>query len=86
MEIGRGRLAACSVGSTRSGIGAATNSRRAALASQRARRADRATRALSVAMPVLAYICRYNFEINTKAMRARSDRTQVERCQIADNA
>ena len=74
------------VGSTRFGIGAAMNSRRTALASQRARWADRATRALSVAIPVLAYICRYNLEINTKAMRARSDRTQVERFQIADHA
>src|SRR5262245_61839227 len=43
-------------GQERSGIGAATNSRRAALASHRARRADFDTRALSVAMPVLAYI------------------------------
>jgi len=53
------------------------------LASTRARFAERATRALSVAMPVLAYICRYNFEISTKAARARSDSTHDDRCQIA---
>ena len=51
-------LFVCARGSWRSGIGAATNNRRTALASHRARRAERATRALSVAMPVFAYICR----------------------------
>jgi hypothetical protein len=66
-------------------MGATTNSRRAALASQRARRTDLVTRALSVAIPVLAYIWRYNFDINTNAIRARSERTQADRCQIADN-
>src|SRR5205809_3621494 len=54
-------------GSARSGIGDVTNRRRAAFASHRARRADCATRALSVAMPVFAYICRYNFEIDLTA-------------------
>ena len=49
----------------------------------RARRAERATRALSVAMPVFAYICRYSFEISTNARRARMERTHVERCQTA---
>ena len=39
-----------------SGIGAATKRRRMAMPIQRAYRADRATRALSVAMPVFAYI------------------------------
>ena len=45
-------------GSARSGIGAATKNRRAIFASTRARLADLATRALSVAIPVFAYICR----------------------------
>ena len=45
-------------GSARSGIGAAMNSRRTNFAIHRARRADLATRALSVAMPVFAYIWR----------------------------
>ena len=45
------------------------NSRRASPASSRARLADRATRALSVAMPVFAYICRYSFDSSTKASR-----------------
>ena len=40
------------------GIGCATNSRRQGLAMRRAHRFARFTRALSVAMPVLAYICR----------------------------
>ena len=69
-------------GSARSGIGAATKKRRTARASQRARRTERDTRALSVAMPVFAYICRYSFEINTKTSRARSDRTHDDRSQI----
>ena len=38
----------------------------------RAHRFARFTRALSVAMPVFAYICRYSFEISTKARRDRS--------------
>jgi hypothetical protein len=41
-----------------SGIGFATNNSRHGFASQRAQRVDFDTRALSVAMPVLAYICR----------------------------
>ena len=42
----------------RSGIGDATNSRRAAMSIHRARFVERPTRALSVAMPVFAYIYR----------------------------
>ena len=41
-----------------SGIGRPANSRRHGMAINRAHRADRLTRALSVAMPVFAYICR----------------------------
>jgi hypothetical protein len=48
----------------------------------RAHRLARFTRALSVAMPVFAYICRYSFEIRTNASRERSERTQAERRQI----
>src|SRR5690606_9449627 len=73
-------------GTGRSGIGLATNRRRASLASRRARCCERATRALSVAMPVFAYIWRYSFEMSTKAARARSERTQAERSQIAGSA
>ena len=47
--------------------------------SHRAHRADCCTRALSVAIPVFAYICRYSFEINTNAIRARTDSTTRER-------
>ena len=68
-------------GAVSSGIGGATNSRRVAAIS-RAHCAERETRALSVAMPVLAYICRYSFEISTNASRDLYDLTQVERCQI----
>lgn len=39
--------------------------------------------ALSVAMPVVAYIWRYNFEIKKNASRARSVGAQRERFQIA---
>jgi hypothetical protein len=52
----------------------------------RARRTERATRVLLVAMPVFAYICRYSFEISTNARRERSERTHVDRYQIADSA
>jgi hypothetical protein len=45
------------------GSGSVTNNRRHGLASHRAHRAERA-RALSVAMPVFAYICRYSVEIS----------------------
>jgi hypothetical protein len=45
-------------GTCRSGIGGAANSRRHGRASQRAHREARFTRALSVAIPVLAYIWR----------------------------
>jgi hypothetical protein len=52
------------------------------LAIRRAQRFARLTRALSVAMPVFAYICRYSFEISTKANRARSVGVHRERAQI----
>jgi hypothetical protein len=45
-------------GTSSCGMGRAENRYRNGLAIQRAQRADRATRALSVAMPVFAYICR----------------------------
>lgn len=63
-------------------MGGAEKSRRHGFAIQRAHRAERSTRALSVAMPVLAYICRYSFEIKIKARRARSDFKKRDRCQI----
>jgi hypothetical protein len=42
---------------------------------------DRATRALSVAIPVLAYICRYSRDTSTKASRALKDVTTRDRPQ-----
>ena len=65
-----------------SGIGRAVKNRRHGLAIQRAQWAERPTRALSVAMPVFAYICRYSFEISTKASRDFSDSTQCARSQM----
>ena len=55
---GRSRASPGVTGTCRSGIGVVTNSFLAIRARMRARFADRATRALSVAMPVFAYICR----------------------------
>src|SRR6266540_3636201 len=76
-ECGRAYAGTC-----RSGIGGAANSRRHGAAIIRAHRAERLTRALSVAMPVFAYIWRYNFEIITNASRPLSDSTHFERSQI----
>src|SRR5438309_804753 len=56
-------------GACRSGIGLAWNRRRQSGAIRRTQRLALLRRALSVAMPVLAYICRYSFEINTNANR-----------------
>ena len=69
-------------GTWRSGIGAAEKNRRQGAAIMRAHRADRFTRALSVAIPVFAYIWRYSFEIITNATRAFIDLTHFERSQI----
>ena len=66
----------------RQGVGAALvdvavhEARRQGLAMSRAQRAERPTRALSVAMPVLAYICRYSFEISRNASLAFVDSTE----------
>jgi hypothetical protein len=60
------------------------NSRRSGFAIILAHWVERPTRALSVAIPVFAYICLYNFEINTNARRDLIDRTQRERCQMFD--
>jgi hypothetical protein len=68
-------------GTWRCGIGLVRNSRRVASPSQRAHRVDRATRALSVVIPVLAYICRFSRDTSTKATRALSDVTTRERPQ-----
>jgi hypothetical protein len=59
-----------SPGTLSSGIGLAMNRRRQGLASHRAQVLALFLRALSVAMPVLAYICRYSLEMKMKASRA----------------
>jgi hypothetical protein len=69
-------------GTARSGIGFAVNNRRHGFAIHRAQFADRPTRALSVAMPVLAYICRYSFEMSTNASRDFNDLTHCARVQM----
>ncbi len=58
-------------GTCRCGIGFAWNSFRQGTAIQRAQLFAFFRRALSVAIPVFAYICRYSFETNTNASRAR---------------
>src|ERR1700730_6439529 len=67
------------VGIAKSGIGDARKNRRHARPIQRAHRVDRSTRALSVAMPVFAYIWRYSFEMSTNATRERHDSTTRDR-------
>ena len=56
-------------GTCSSGMGGAENSRLSGMASQRAHAAERETRALSVAMPVLPYICRYSLDTSMNARR-----------------
>ena len=63
------------------GIGVVRNNRRVSSPSQRAHRVERATRALSVAIPVLAYICRYSRDTSTKASLALKDVTTRDRPQ-----
>lgn len=63
-------------------MGGAENSLRVGGAIIRAHFSARDTRALSVAIPVFAYICLYSFDTSTKAMRALSVFTHFERCQI----
>jgi hypothetical protein len=69
-------------GTWSSGIGRAEKRARHGFASQRAQRVDRAIRALSVAIPVSAYIWRYIFEINMKVRRPRMDFRKRERFQM----
>ena len=71
-------------GTARSCLGFVRNSRKQGLASQRAQRFALWRRALSVAIPVFAYICRYSLEMKMKASRSRSLGAQRERCQIAE--
>jgi hypothetical protein len=70
-------------GTSKSGIGFAWNNRRVTLAMRLAQALARCRLALSVAMPVLAYIWRYNFEMKINARRARRFGVHAERFQIA---
>src|SRR5437867_3632951 len=70
------------LGTSRSGMGGAANRRTNGLAIHRAQCAERLMRALSVAIPVFAYIWRYSFETSTNATRALIDSTQLERFQM----
>ena len=63
-------------------MGRPWKSLRLGMAIQRAQLVAFLRRALSVVMPVLAYIYRYSFEINRKASRARRFGVIVERFQI----
>ena len=62
-----------------SGMGLAWNSLRQGTASQRAQALARFRRALSVDIPVLAYIWRYSFDTKTNANRARRSVAQRDR-------
>ncbi len=66
-------------GTSSSGIGFASNNFRHGTASQRATRVAFCRRALSVEMPVFAYIWRYNLEMNRNASRPRSVGTHFDR-------
>src|SRR5713101_7892550 len=70
-------------GTSSSGISFASNSLRHGTASQRATRVALCRRALSVEMPVFAYIWRYNLETNRNASRPRSVGTHFDRPQIS---
>ena len=63
-------------------MGRPVKNRRVGFAIQRAHFVDLLMRALSAEMPVLAYICRYNFETSTNATRDFSDFTHLARSQI----
>jgi hypothetical protein len=76
-------IAICRPGARSSGIGLAWNSFWQAFAIHRAHEFARFRRALSVAIPVFAYICRYSFETNTNANRARRFGVTEARFQIA---
>ena len=70
-------------GPANSGIGRASNSFLHCFAVHLAHRFDFFRRALSVDIPVPAYICRYNFDRNMKAIRALKLGVQADRFQIA---
>jgi hypothetical protein len=63
-------------------MGLELKSLRHGLASNRAQKLDLLRRALSVEIPVPAYICRYSLEIKTNASRDLKLGVQLDRCQI----
>src|SRR5579859_3978148 len=67
---------------SRCGIGFVWKRRRHGLASHFASLVARLLRALSVAIPVFAYICRYSFEIKTSISRDLNEVAQLDRFQI----
>ena len=69
-------------GTCNSGIALVRNNRRHGIARSRAHEVARFRRALSVAIPVLAYICRYSFEMKRNARRVRRSGVHRERFQI----
>jgi hypothetical protein len=71
------------LGEAKPGIGFAANSRLDCLAIHRAQVLAFFFRALSVEIPVPAYICRYSFDKNRNAILAFSVGVQAERCQTA---
>src|ERR1039458_7733123 len=72
--------ASSQTGDCSSGMGLAWKSFLHWRAVQRAQLFDFLRRALSVEIPVPAYICRYSLERNMKATRARKFGVQADRC------
>ena len=79
-------LVSCGFGvNCKSGIGFPLNSRKQIRPVHLAHRFALLRRALSVAMPVFAYICLYSLEMKTNASRAFKDLTHFARFQISVN-
>ena len=69
-----------------SGMGSLRNSLWHGIASHRAHPLRPFRRALSVAIPVLAYICRYSLEMNTNASLAPRFGVHLDRFHTSDDA
>ena len=69
-------------GTCSSGIGLAENNNRQGFAIHRASRFAFFFRALSVEIPVFAYICRYSLEMKTNASQSFKFEAQLDRVQI----
>lgn len=85
-SVGRAFTRGAHTGESSSGIGFATKIFRVCRAVNRAHDLAFFFRALSVEIPVPAYICRYSLDSMTKATRARRVGVHADRFQIAPNS